>query len=77
MACAFQTTESNLILRWENISIMAHRQSLALPCEEGTGGNGARWGLEGFGSGYYWRTEQCSCARRAECAEAAKMESAC
>ena len=52
MAWAFQTTDSNLILRLENISIMAHRQSLALPCEEGTGGNRARWGLEGFGSGY-------------------------
>lgn len=52
MACAFQTTGSSLILRLENTSIMTHRQSLALPCEEGTGGNRARWGLEGFGSGY-------------------------
>lgn len=56
---------------------MTHGQSLALPYEQGTGGNGARWGLEGFGRGYSWRTEQCACAKRAECAEAAKMESAC
>lgn len=51
MACAFQTTELDPQIA-KNISIMTHGQSLALPYEQGTGGNGARWGLEGFGRGY-------------------------